>query len=64
LLAEYGVVLPKGLRYLRTQVPLILEDAEQPLTIMARNFIHRLYRELVGHDKQISEIDQELAALV
>jgi hypothetical protein len=43
LLAEYGVVLPKGLRYLRAQVPLILEDAEQPLTVVARDFIHRLY---------------------
>ena len=27
LLAEYGVVIPKGLCYLRAQVPLILEDA-------------------------------------
>jgi transposase len=64
LLAEYGIVLPKGLRYLRAQVPLILEDAEQPLTVVARDFIHRLYRELVGHDKQIGEIEKELAALV
>jgi transposase len=30
LLAEYGIVLPKGLRYLRAQVPPILEDAGQP----------------------------------
>jgi transposase len=64
LLAEYGVVLPKGLRYLRAQVPLILEDTEQPLTVVARDFIHRLYRELVGHDKQIGEIEKELFALV
>jgi transposase len=45
-------------------VPLILEDAEQPLTVVARDFIHRLYRELVAHDKQIGEIEKELAALV
>ncbi|MES9861931.1 MAG: IS110 family transposase [Candidatus Thiodiazotropha sp. LLP2] len=64
LLAEYGVIIPKGLRYLRAQVPLILEDAEQPLTVVARDFINRLYRELVGHDKQIDEIEKELAALV
>jgi transposase len=64
LLAEYGIVLPKGLRYLRAQVPLILEDAENTLTTVARSFIHRLYRELVEHDKQISEIETELSTLV
>jgi hypothetical protein len=64
LLSEYGIVLQKGLRYLRAQVPLILEDAEQLLTVLARGFINRLYRELVGHDKQIGEIEQELAVLV
>jgi transposase len=45
-------------------VPLILEDAEQPLTTVARGFIHRLYRELVDHEKQIGEIEKELFALV
>lgn len=64
LLAEYGIVLPKGLRYLRAQVPMILEDAEQPLTVVARGFVHRLYRELVGHDRQISELEAELSALL
>ena len=61
-LLEYGIVLPGGFpgRYLRTQVPMILEDAEQPLTIVARGFVHRLYRELVGHDRQISELEAEL----
>jgi hypothetical protein len=37
LLAEYGIVLPKGLRYRRDVVPSILEDAEQPLTTVAKN---------------------------
>ncbi|MES9830609.1 MAG: IS110 family transposase [Candidatus Thiodiazotropha sp. DIVDIV] len=64
LLAEYGIVLPKGLHYLRAQVTLILEDADQTLTTVARGFIHRLYRELVGHDKQISEIQTELSTLL
>jgi transposase len=46
------------------KVPLILEDAEQPLTTVARGFIHRLYRELVDHEKQIGEIEKKLFALV
>jgi transposase len=64
LLAEYGIVLPKGLRYLRTKVPSILEDAEQPLTTVARSFVHRLYRELIDHDKQICQVEAEQSALV
>jgi hypothetical protein len=39
---QYGVVIPKGLHYLRAKIPLILEDAEQPLATMDRGFIHRL----------------------
>jgi transposase len=35
LLTEYGIVMRRGLRYLRTQVPLSLEEAEQPLTVVA-----------------------------
>ncbi|MES9852276.1 MAG: IS110 family transposase [Candidatus Thiodiazotropha sp. L084R] len=57
-------VFTKGLRYLRAEVPLILEDAEQPLTVVARGFVHRLYRVLVGHDKRINEIEKELTGLV
>ncbi|MCU7918899.1 MAG: IS110 family transposase [Candidatus Thiodiazotropha sp. (ex Epidulcina cf. delphinae)] len=64
LLAEYGIVLPKGIRYLRAQVPDILEDAEQPLTVVARQFTHRLYRELMAYDQQISELETELFALL
>jgi transposase len=64
LLAEYGVVVPKGLRYLRAQVPQVLEDAENGLTTVCRGFVHRLYRELVGHDKQISEIETEMSTLL
>jgi transposase len=64
LLAEYGIVLPKGIHHLRSQVPLILEDAEQSLTVVAREFVHALYRELITHDEQINQYEQSLAALL
>ncbi len=64
LLAEYGVIIPKGIHYLRSQVPDILEDAEQPLTVVARRFVQRLYSELTVHEKQINEVEAELFALV
>ena len=64
LLAEYGIVIPKGVRYVRSEVPLIVEDAEQPLTVVARSFINRLYNELTEHERQIKELEDELYALL
>ncbi len=64
LMAEYGIVVPVGLHNLRKLVPDILENAEQPLTPVARTFIHRLYRELTHHDQQIEALEEELAALL
>jgi transposase len=39
LLAEYGIVLPKGLRYLRAQVPLILKDAERLFVDLCKKIV-------------------------
>ncbi|MDH5803363.1 MAG: IS110 family transposase [Gammaproteobacteria bacterium] len=64
LMAEYGIVLPKGLSHLRKQVPHILEDAQQPLTTVARGFIHRLYRDVIRLEKDIDEVSNELLALL
>jgi transposase len=64
LLAEYGIVLPKGLSHLRKQVPLVLEDADQPLTEVARRFSHRLYREIIELEQKIRELSDELVALL
>lgn len=52
LLAEYGVVAPKGVATLRRRLPELLEDAEAPLTPTFRQLLHRAYRqlrELDGH---------------
>lgn len=64
LMAEYGIVIPKGLSHLRKQVPLILEDAEQPLTTVARRFIHRLYHEVIELEKDIDELTDEMVSLL
>jgi len=64
LMAEYGVILPVGVKNSRKHVPHILEDAENSLTSTARNFIHRLYRELTEYDNQIAEIEQELDSIL
>lgn len=64
LLAEYGVIMPLGLHKVRQHVPEIIEDAEQPLTDIARDFAHRLYQELLTHDQRISELDTQLSNLL
>jgi len=64
LLAEYGLIMPKGISHVRTKIPAILEDAENELTVVARGFIQRLYRELIEHDRQISELEDELESLL
>ena len=39
LLAEYGVVMPKGVAQVRHKLPFILEEAEHGLTMMAREWL-------------------------
>ena len=53
LLAEYGLVIPLGIGQLRNQLPLILEDAENELSVAARQAFHLLYKELVELDERV-----------
>src|SRR5512144_41175 len=57
LLNEYGVVIPSGIGRLRVQLPLILEDAENGLTILGRELINDLYQRLVALDEQVAQSD-------
>lgn len=54
LLAEYGVIVEKKVATLRLAIPFILEDTENALTTIAREFVHRLYEELLSMDKRIT----------
>lgn len=46
LLAEYGIVINKGVANLRRALPLILEDAENGLTVLSRELFAELFEEL------------------
>jgi len=59
LLSEYGVVIEKKIAVLRREIPFILEDPDQPLTVVARDFVAELYDDLRGYDEQIK--DKEIA---
>jgi transposase len=64
LLSEYGIVLPKKMSVLWKEIPFVHEDAEKPLSTIARSFISDLYDELIMHDKQIERQELALKALL
>ncbi|MEW8143627.1 MAG: IS110 family transposase [Candidatus Thiodiazotropha endolucinida] len=55
LLREYGVFLPVGIRTFRTQLPCVLEDAENELTPLTREMI-------ADQAQRLRELDQRIAA--
>ena len=49
---EYGIIIPQGIRYLRKQMPLILEDAENELSGLGREIFSDFYDQLKDKDKR------------
>ena len=60
LLLEYGIVIPKGIAFIRKAIPGILEDAENTLTAFFRELLRELYDEMVHLDERISTLEQKL----
>lgn len=60
LLGEYGIILPQGIGHVRNRLPEVLEDAENALTILARELFHELDRELRCLDKRIAEFEHTI----
>ena len=54
LLGEYGIVIPQGVVSVRKAIPLILEDAENGLTIAFRDYLNQAYQHLALLDGQIA----------
>lgn len=63
LLAEYGIIVPIGIAKLRQQLPDILEDAENNLTIAARVIFAGLQRQLIAMDKQVATYGDKIQAV-
>lgn len=63
LLMEYGVVIPKGISYVRKNIPLILEDADNELTFLFREMLSELYDEMVHLDERIQKFEKKLETL-
>jgi len=63
LLGEYGVVMPLGISVLKKNIPLILEDGENELTMMTRELLQELYEELTALEARISKFTKRIELL-
>jgi transposase len=63
LLLECGVVIPQGIYRLRKHLPRILEDAANELSLVVRDLLRSLARELRALDASIAEVTQRLTRL-
>lgn len=60
LLAEYGLVIPKGYAKLACQVPELLEDATNELPGSFRLLVQRLLEHLKELDRQVQEVEAQI----
>ncbi len=63
LLGEYGLVVATGLAKLRRQLPELVEDAENGLTVVARHLFAELQDQLIEIDKRVSDYGDKIQAL-
>jgi len=60
LLMEYGVIIPKGISYVRKEIPGILENVSNELTAMFRELLNELYYEMLHLDERIKKLEDKL----
>jgi transposase len=63
LLAEFGLVMPKGRYGAQRHIPRLLEDAENGLPALARRLLHDVYLRLIAMNEQLLAYDRELEHL-
>jgi len=63
LLAEFGLVLPKGRYAVQSAVPAIISDADNGLPELARQMIHDLWLGIQRANDQVLEYDRALSRL-
>lgn len=63
LLMEYGLIIPRGISYVRKSIPLFLEDAENELTVIFRALLSDLYDEMIHLDQRIKALEIKLETI-
>jgi transposase len=62
LLAEFGLVIPRGLWHIDQRVPALLERAADALPLALRHLIERLLAHLRELDRQVAELEAQIQA--
>lgn len=60
LLAEFGIVMPKGARFIAQQMPGVLEDGENGLPHKSRELFAQLLAHFRDLDRQMDELGQQI----
>lgn len=60
LLAEFGLVIPKGIAHIASRVPELIEDAAYELPGSFRRLTERLLDRLKDLDRQVDELDEQI----
>lgn len=63
LLAEYGIVIKKGVCSVRVELPSILEDAENELTVLSRELFSELYEALKAVEQRYKHCEKRINKL-
>jgi transposase len=63
LLAEFGIVIAKGVSYIRKEIPLILEDAGNQLTPIMRDLVSDVYQFFCSMDDRLETITKKLEGI-
>lgn len=62
LLAELGIVVPKGISYIERKIPEVLENAENSLPGVSRELFTRLLKHFRHLDYQVKELEVQIKA--
>ncbi len=60
LLAEYGILIPQGIRHISKRLPEILEDGENDLPGVFRQLLQRLSEHLKELGRQVDELEARI----
>jgi len=60
LLAEFGIIIPKGIHSITKKIPLILEDTENDLPGVMRDLLVRLNDHFKVLDQQVDELERQI----
>jgi transposase len=63
LLGEFGHVLPRGISHVQSQLPAILEDAENQLSVVSRQLFARLLEHFKHLDRHVRELEEQIRLL-